>query len=282
MVPRPVGSRRDALVDRHDWTASPASPAGQADRRVGRRVARHVARPAAQTGRHRARVQRDGGGSASIRERRAGRGSPRPASRSASGPALLAIGVALWANGVLEETTRTTQRHRAGDCPDDRPVRGGMGRRRRQRRSATSSSPRSSLPRIRGNCPSEWDDGFWVDMDVESIERSTATRHTVEANDSDVVDWTFDLSYVDGEWRICGLEPTEAHPPGWYPDPVDGAMRWWDGVRWGATRNSRRWRRCVKTEALAIASLVTGLSGCRSPRSSAVTWRARRSASRTG
>jgi len=56
-----------------------------------------------------------------------------------------------------------------------------------------------------GNCPSEWDDGFWVDMDVESIDVYGDTA-TVKANDTDVVDWTFDLSYVDGEWRICGLE----------------------------------------------------------------------------
>jgi hypothetical protein len=23
-----------------------------------------------------------------------------------------------------------------------------------------------------------------------------------------------------------------ASPPGWYPDPMTGAMRWWDGYRW--------------------------------------------------
>ena len=56
-----------------------------------------------------------------------------------------------------------------------------------------------------GNCPSEWDDGFLVDMDVESIDVRGDTA-TVEANDSDVVDWTFEMTYVGGEWRIGDLE----------------------------------------------------------------------------
>ena len=55
-----------------------------------------------------------------------------------------------------------------------------------------------------GNCASEWDDGFWVDMDVESISVH-GNSAKVEANDSDVVDWTFELAYVGGEWRICDL-----------------------------------------------------------------------------
>ena len=65
--------------------------------------------------------------------------------------------------------------------------------------------PGPQPPSYQGNCASEWDDGFWIDMDVESTDVQGGNA-TVEANDSDVVDWTFTLSYVDREWRICNLE----------------------------------------------------------------------------
>jgi len=57
------------------------------------------------------------------------------------------------------------------------------------------------------------------------------------------------------------LSPTEAHPPGWYPDPSNGAMRWWDGVRWGIYAQQTPLAPMRQTEGLAIASLVTGLVG---------------------
>jgi len=29
-----------------------------------------------------------------------------------------------------------------------------------------------------------------------------------------------------------------APPPGWYPEPGSGALRWWDGTRWTDARHS--------------------------------------------
>jgi len=29
-----------------------------------------------------------------------------------------------------------------------------------------------------------------------------------------------------------------APPPGWYPEPGTGALRWWDGVRWTEARHT--------------------------------------------
>jgi hypothetical protein len=56
------------------------------------------------------------------------------------------------------------------------------------------------------------------------------------------------------------VSPTEAHPPGWYPDPSSGgATRWWDGVRWGIYAQPPVPVR--QTEGLAIAALITGLLG---------------------
>ncbi len=57
------------------------------------------------------------------------------------------------------------------------------------------------------------------------------------------------------------MSPTEANPPGWYPDPgSNGAVRWWDGVRWGVYAQPSPVP-MKQTEGLAIAALVTGLVG---------------------
>ena len=56
------------------------------------------------------------------------------------------------------------------------------------------------------------------------------------------------------------MSPTEADPPGWYPDPGSGgATRWWDGVRWSVYANPPPLPHARETEGLAIASLVTAL-----------------------
>jgi hypothetical protein len=119
--------------------------------------------------------------------------------------ALIALVIALWAGGVFESTNaddysgteqeiaRVIDRFEESWDDDDGTT------------VCNELFTEEFAASYQGNCASEWDDGFWVDMDVESIDVYGDTA-TVEANDSDVVDYTFNLSYADGEWRICGVE----------------------------------------------------------------------------
>ena len=123
----------------------------------------------------------------------------------AIGTVLIALLTGLWVNGVFESTNaddysgteqeiaRTIDSFEdAWDADDGTRV-------------CSEIFTEELAATYHGNCAREWDDGFLIDMDVESILVHGDTA-TVEANDSDVIDWTFEMASVDGEWRIHGFD----------------------------------------------------------------------------
>ena len=83
--------------------------------------------------------------------------------------------------------------------------------------------------------------GFWI---VKLVEVCRLPDHQYRAAGTEKMVWVLVvvLAQVIGAlvWQFAyrakvraAAGQVPAPPPGWYPEPTSGALRWWDGQQWG-------------------------------------------------
>lgn len=87
---------------------------------------------------------------------------------------------------------------------------------------------------------------FWI---VKIVEVAGIPDHQYKAAQTDKVAWVlivvlagiigaliWQFAKRDEVLRMAGVLPPP--PPGWYPEPGNDGLRWWDGTRWTEHRSA--------------------------------------------